>query len=243
MKAYKPAGGFTLIELLVVIGIIAILAALLFPVFHSAQNKSRQAACEGNLHQIGIALKAYQMENGVYPPQPRYDGTRYWGGLSALYPDYISDKSILLCPDDPMAQKKGDAAKQAVYSSYNGMVDPTTGKFVVDSKGPELLYNYCGYNNDGYDSYTVPTAPPSAPTPGFLASQGLTGRAYPRLMNRYAPDNTIITHCPYHRSQYGTNPSQQMDIVLRLNGKTEKDNVAVMAAPDAGGLSLWVQQK
>ena len=54
--------GFTLIELLVVIAIIAILAAILFPVFARAREKARQTACLSNLKQIGLAEKMYEQD-------------------------------------------------------------------------------------------------------------------------------------------------------------------------------------
>jgi len=60
--------GFTLIELLVVIAIIAILAAILFPVFARAREKARQASCQSNLKQITLALKQYQQDyDEVFP--------------------------------------------------------------------------------------------------------------------------------------------------------------------------------
>src|SRR5690348_16631762 len=60
--------GFTLIELLVVIAIIAILAAILFPVFAQAREKARGIACISNLKQIGLALISYAQDyDGTYP--------------------------------------------------------------------------------------------------------------------------------------------------------------------------------
>jgi prepilin-type N-terminal cleavage/methylation domain-containing protein len=84
------AAAFTLIELLVVIGIIAALAAILFPVLAAARASARRTACMSNLHQIGLALGMYRQDYEDLPPH-----------LSTLSPAYVSDVRLFLCPNDP----------------------------------------------------------------------------------------------------------------------------------------------
>ena len=68
MKQQKNRG-FTLIELLVVIAIIAILAAILFPVFAQAREKARAASCESNIKQLSLGLLQYLQDNDeTFPP-------------------------------------------------------------------------------------------------------------------------------------------------------------------------------
>ncbi|MES2460475.1 MAG: DUF1559 domain-containing protein [Armatimonadota bacterium] len=94
---------FTLIELLVVIAIIAILAAILFPVFAQARAKARQTACLSNMKQIGLGLMMYMQDNDdVYPQhllQPVINGaTVNVGWAQFIYP-HVKNADIFVCPD------------------------------------------------------------------------------------------------------------------------------------------------
>jgi len=113
--------GFTLIELLVVIAIIAILAAILFPVFAQAREKARQTTCASNLHQVGQALLMYTGD---------YDETLPWSTSSLLSgwtwyqsvdpyvktgvgPNGTTQKTFWLCPsfsNTAIPMQSGDPA-------------------------------------------------------------------------------------------------------------------------------------
>jgi prepilin-type N-terminal cleavage/methylation domain-containing protein/prepilin-type processing-associated H-X9-DG protein len=94
--------GFTLIELLVVIAIIAILAAILFPVFAQAREKARQASCMNNLKQLATGMLMYSDDNeNLFPPVlGRQPGERFiypmtW--MARLQP-YLKNTSVLVDP-------------------------------------------------------------------------------------------------------------------------------------------------
>jgi prepilin-type N-terminal cleavage/methylation domain-containing protein/prepilin-type processing-associated H-X9-DG protein len=99
----KPAAfqsrraGFTLIELLVVIAIIAILAAILFPVFARARENARRTSCVSNLKQMGLGVAMYVQDNdGRYPMSSSTDGTgRRWPDY--IFP-YVKSAQIFVCP-------------------------------------------------------------------------------------------------------------------------------------------------
>lgn len=95
--------GFTLIELLVVIAIIAILAAILFPVFAKAREKARQTSCLSNTKQLGTALEMYKQDyDQTYCGAYVYRGA--WGDASQLYwfpatlEPYTKNKQVAICP-------------------------------------------------------------------------------------------------------------------------------------------------
>jgi prepilin-type N-terminal cleavage/methylation domain-containing protein/prepilin-type processing-associated H-X9-DG protein len=93
--------GFTLIELLVVIAIIAILAAILFPVFARAREKARQTSCLSNLKQIGLAEKMYEQDYdermASYSSHP---GAAADYSYREMLEPYLKNDQIVLCPSD-----------------------------------------------------------------------------------------------------------------------------------------------
>jgi len=98
--------GFTLIELLVVIAIIALLAAIIFPVFAKVREKARQATCESNERQIGLGLLQYVQDYDETEPESYYgsktadsDLTTNYKWMDAVYP-YVKNQAIFTCPSD-----------------------------------------------------------------------------------------------------------------------------------------------
>ena len=160
----KVRKGFTLIELLVVIAIIAILAAILFPVFAKAREKARQTACLSNARQMTTAILSYVQDNDEMLPGwttlcwlSMHD-TNYPVDTSPWHIDimpYIKNKQLFTCPSAEM------------LANFRGCWDPT-GNWYVD-------LNY-GYNERM--SHSLSDRRPDG-TCTCLAAKRLVGWKYP----------------------------------------------------------------
>ena len=102
MNLKHGISGFTLIELLVVIAIIAILAAILFPVFSRVREKARQTQCVSNHRQLGLGVQQYAQDyDERFPPSRLNIGGTLLLPWSANIQPYVKNHQLFACPSDP----------------------------------------------------------------------------------------------------------------------------------------------
>ena len=213
--------GFTLIELLVVIAIIAILAAILFPVFQKVRENARRTACLSNLKQIGLAVTQYYQDADEKGPSG-WDGYgRCSGWAWQVYP-YVKSTAVFKCPDDAGnligVSSYGMNENLAVQTDPNGTHGTANGLAISQYNAPTqtvMLFEVQSSSNSQYDvSLNDPTnylsdnynmnngqSPSGYGTGGSYDPSGAGGQPVPGAVStglKYAtgyfnPTNNVVT--------------------------------------------------
>jgi len=171
----RAKSGFTLIELLVVIAIIAILAAILFPVFARARENARRASCQSNEKNIALGFKQYIQDNGEkYPPAmaTAYDLKQSAAGTGALE-SYIKSTAIFYCPSDS-EKTLGSYGYKLLNAENESAIDNTSTTVLLNETGPRHFDGMNAAYVDGHVKWSKgqvgavtpigSAAPPATPT-------------------------------------------------------------------------------
>jgi prepilin-type N-terminal cleavage/methylation domain-containing protein/prepilin-type processing-associated H-X9-DG protein len=122
-RGRRKRNGFTLIELLVVIAIIAILAAILFPVFSRARENARRSSCQSNLKQIGLGVMQYTQDyDEKFIPDQQTRGATF---VTVTQP-YVKSIQMFICPSGPQAVSKDGGTANGNSTDYKWVVDNTS---------------------------------------------------------------------------------------------------------------------
>jgi prepilin-type N-terminal cleavage/methylation domain-containing protein len=274
LKQGRVRSGFTLIELLVVVGIIGILTALVFPAFKGARERGYQTSCAANLKQVGLAMRLYYQDERQYPNTlavllpdnyvlrdthtPALDyiiaPTSACDTSERTCPNpqgtgYLKSASILLCGDD----EKDDEIRSSygdVSTDLHGAYSDETGEPAYNSR---YVWNYYGYNEQGLALKNYLVADTESKKPGKNTLLYNPAKPYDKdsnvfkysLSNRFAPVETIVTHCIFHRTQTSdmNTPGEAVqknarDVILRLDGAATTADISTFEVVPAGGVTI-----
>jgi prepilin-type N-terminal cleavage/methylation domain-containing protein len=211
--------GFTLIELLVVIAIIAILAAILFPVFAQVREKARVTTCVSNLKQFSLGILQYVQDSDEIMPPATVDGWCIGPATSAKYgvaqrgphvylDPYVKSQKIFECPDDTgigtYAKNYPGLDKNTGFAGYAmpgaKFSDAYGHSYKFTKENFSIIPGYGGVKLTNPDDYLITLSPDggkdSNGNPTFTASG--TPSAPPASMSIsafYLPAQTTLMHC------------------------------------------------
>jgi prepilin-type N-terminal cleavage/methylation domain-containing protein/prepilin-type processing-associated H-X9-DG protein len=156
--------GFTLIELLVVIAIIAILAAILFPVFAKAREKARQSSCLSNVKQLGLGCLQYAQDYDELLPRTAIQVVGGYYGWNMLILPYVKNDQIYRCPSKP----------NIGWSSSNPLVYSPCGYGYMGPNSPTPSLNARSLGNVNAPSTCIMLA--DSPADGYYVIDGTLDR-------------------------------------------------------------------
>lgn len=228
MRRLSRRSGFSLVELLTVIAIIAILAAIIFPVMGMVKERARQTGCMTNIKQIGMGLNMFKTDNRRYPVAlvPAVSGANFPAAKSdaGLMGEYVKGgAAVFHCPSSKVTntsitleQNVGVASgatpiRVYQYNSYEGW---------TNYAGTLLEQHYC------IDWWKGAAGVPQGGMDSTYTADGNTDVVdYKRQLKfRNPPDDTVVTWCSNHETrEFGTNGNvtsvRGKSIVLFLSGE------------------------
>jgi prepilin-type N-terminal cleavage/methylation domain-containing protein/prepilin-type processing-associated H-X9-DG protein len=243
-RAVRKLQGFTLIELLVVIAIIALLAAILFPVFARARENARKSSCQNNLKQIGLGFAQYTQDFDETMPSAWYNpgGAGYpgtWRWMDVIYP-YVKSTQLFTCPS------ASGANAAYVYRNPTTLTGGTVG-------GPFGTYGYnvAYWGNNGGDNAINPNGQAIAnivkPSQTLLcADVNAAGNSFEIAWENSASNPGVSATSPRRLTTgNGEIIERHLDAfnVLYVDGHVKSSNLAAVRTPrpDAsfGSQAVW----
>jgi len=172
----KDRRGFTLIELLVVIAIIAILAAILFPVFARARENARKNSCLNNLKQIGLGAMQYMQDyDETYPRATDDRDLNTAASFVALLNPYTKNTKIWRCPSSNMTSS---IAGESCSYFYNGVFSYNRTVAMAQVQAPADIALFWEFNEARSRTYLRPNNSGSNTTWGGFVSAGRYGNVH-----------------------------------------------------------------